>query len=137
MQNLSSCNCTSGGKKKYFLTSKHSAQLCAECECYSYIASPFLGTLGVVLSMLLFIGVFVAGAVHGGIGVLFLLSFFVILIVTTRIVELVAMPIVRVNAVQLKALKEKGRKTALIFLFSVIVLSVLYVVKGKFWLYIH
>ena len=87
--------------------------------------------------MLLFIGVFVAGAVHGWIGVLFLLSFFVILIVTTRIVELVAMPIVRVNAVQLKALKEKGRKTALIFLFSVIVLSVLYVVKGKFWLYIH
>ena len=134
---MSSCNCNSGGKKKYFLASKHSAQLCAECECYSFVASPFPGTLGVILSLLLFNGVFVAGAFHGMTGVLYLLSSFVIFIVATRIVELIAMPIVRVNAAQLKAMKEKGRKTALIFLFSVIVLSVLYTVSNKFWLYIN
>ena len=130
-------NCTSSSKKKYFLASKHSAQFCPECECYSYVASPVLGTLGVILSLILFFGVFVAGARHGTIGVLYLLSFFGMLIVATRIAELITMPIVRVSTVQLKALKEKGRKPVLILLFSIIVLAVLYVVKSKFWLYIH
>ena len=134
---LSSCKCNSAGKKTYFFTSKHNARLCAECEHFSCVASPFLGTLGVILCMLIFFGLPFALAAYGSFGVASFLILSAISIIAIRIVELACMPIVRLNSVQKKTLENKGRKPALIILILIIVCTVLCLVSSKFWLYIH
>ena len=121
----------------YFFTSRHNARLCAACEHFSYVASPILGTLGVILCMLIFVGLFFALAAYGSFGVASLLILSVIFIIAIRVVELVSMPIVRVNAAQKKALENRGKKATVVFLFLVIACIVLYLISSKFWLYIH